>query len=61
MGNDTCQTCGCYTNTGHDDADDCIQALGQRIDSMASRSRIDAEKLRRVMLWAGIDPDIGEP
>lgn len=61
MGNETCETCGCIVNDPHQDYSDCIAALGKRVHSMASRERIQAEKLRRVMEWAGIDPDIGEP
>lgn len=61
MGNETCETCGCIVNDPHQDYSDCIAALGKRVHSMASRERIQAEKLRRVMEWAGIGPDIGEP
>ena len=61
MGNETCETCGCIVNEPHQDYSDCIAALGQRIDGMAARARIQAEKLRRVMEWAGLDPDFGEP
>jgi len=61
MGNETCETCGCHMIEPHDDADDCITALGKRIDGMAARARIQAEKLRHVMAWAGLDPDFGEP